>query len=141
MSYLTERQKEVLDFIKRSIEERGVAPTLSEIAEEFSFSSTASSQKHLLALARKGYIRRFPNQKRGIVVVAEKKKSYIGSEVLLTTINWEDRGPKKLRAFAAFNSRQVICLSSISLHKEDISKTLTQIDGWTVKPVTITWEV
>lgn len=119
MSYLTDRQKEVLDFIKRSIKERGVAPTLSEIAEEFSFSSTASGQKHLIALERKGYIRRFYNQKRGIVVVG--------------------KDAKHLEAVASFDARGDICLSSIS--EKDVHPVFKYITGWTIKPVTITWEV
>ena len=52
--FLTERQLEVLRYVERVLATRGVAPTLREIAQTFSFASTASAQKHLLALERKG---------------------------------------------------------------------------------------
>ena len=35
MTYLTERQRDVLDFISNRIEAEGVAPTLQEIADAF----------------------------------------------------------------------------------------------------------
>jgi repressor LexA len=69
MKYLTERQRDVLGYIEQCYRERGVAPTLKEIAEEFSFSSTASAQKHIALLVKKGYLRREKHQKRGLVVV------------------------------------------------------------------------
>lgn len=70
MPYLTERQRQVLGFIERTIATRGVAPTLREIAEEFRFTSTASAQKHVGLLEKKGFLKRIKNQKRGLVVDA-----------------------------------------------------------------------
>jgi repressor LexA len=66
MPSLTERQLEILRFVETSIATRGVAPTLREIAEAFSFASTASAQKHVLLLERKGFLRRDKHQKRGL---------------------------------------------------------------------------
>ncbi len=68
MPYLTERQRDVLKFIERRIERAGVAPTLQEIASAFGFRSTASAQKHVAQLERKGYLRREKHQKRGLVL-------------------------------------------------------------------------
>ena len=68
MPYLTERQRDVLKFIERRIELEGVAPTLQEIASAFGFRSTASAQKHVAQLERKGYLRREKHQKRGLVL-------------------------------------------------------------------------
>ena len=68
MTYLTERQRDVLEFIERNLDSRGVAPTLREIAETFGFASTASAQKHIALLERKGYLRREKHQKRGLVL-------------------------------------------------------------------------
>jgi len=68
MSYLTERQRDVLEFIEKNLEMFGVAPTLREIAEAFGFASTASSQKHIALLERKGFLRREKHQKRGLVL-------------------------------------------------------------------------
>lgn len=68
MTYLTEKQRDVLEFIRDRIGERGVAPTLQEIATAFGFRSTASAQKHVGLLERKGFLKREKHQKRGLVV-------------------------------------------------------------------------
>ena len=68
MSYLTERQRDVLNFISSRIETDGVAPTLQEIADAFGFRSTASAQKHVAHLERKGFLQREKHQKRGLVL-------------------------------------------------------------------------
>jgi repressor LexA len=68
MTYLTERQRDVLEFIEREINRHGVAPTLREISERFSFASTASAQKHIALLERKGFLRREKHQKRGLIL-------------------------------------------------------------------------
>ena len=68
MTYLTERQRDVLGFISDRIERDGVAPTLQEIADAFGFRSTASAQKHVAHLERKGYLQREKHQKRGLVL-------------------------------------------------------------------------
>jgi repressor LexA len=68
MTYLTERQRDVLGFIADRIEADGVAPTLQEIADAFGFRSTASAQKHVAHLERKGFLVREKHQKRGLVL-------------------------------------------------------------------------
>lgn len=68
MTYLTERQRDVLQFIEERIEEQGVAPTLQEIADAFGFRSTASAQKHVAHLEKKGFLERRKHQKRGLVL-------------------------------------------------------------------------
>ncbi|HEY4238715.1 MAG TPA: transcriptional repressor LexA [Kofleriaceae bacterium] len=55
---LTQRQKEILDFISASITERGYPPTLREIGEHFSIRSTNGVNDHLKALEKKGHLRR-----------------------------------------------------------------------------------
>jgi repressor LexA len=55
---LTDRQKQVLDFIGRSIERRGYPPTLREIGEHMGIRSTNGVNDHLKALEKKGYLER-----------------------------------------------------------------------------------
>jgi repressor LexA len=55
---LTERQREILDFITSSIAERGYPPTLREIGEHFGIRSTNGVNDHLKALEKKGHLRR-----------------------------------------------------------------------------------
>jgi len=68
MSYLTEAQRDVLAFIRDRIDRDRLAPTLQEIADRFGFASTASAQKHVLLLTRKGFLERVKHQKRGLLV-------------------------------------------------------------------------
>jgi repressor LexA len=55
---LTKRQKQVLDFISGSINDRGYPPTLREIGEHFGIRSTNGVNDHLKALEKKGHLRR-----------------------------------------------------------------------------------
>ena len=55
---LTQRQREILDFISASIAERGFPPTLREIGEHFHIKSTNGVNDHLKALEKKGHLRR-----------------------------------------------------------------------------------
>src|SRR6266404_9701807 len=55
---LTQRQREILDFISASIVERGYPPTLREIGLHFGIRSTNGVNDHLKALEKKGYLER-----------------------------------------------------------------------------------
>ena len=55
---LTERQREVLDFISDSIRKRGYPPTLREIGSHFGIRSTNGVNDHLRALEKKGFLHR-----------------------------------------------------------------------------------
>jgi repressor LexA len=55
---MTERQREILDFISRSIAKRGYPPTLREIGSHFGIKSTNGVNDHLRALEKKGYLHR-----------------------------------------------------------------------------------
>ena len=72
MKYLTERQRDILQFLREFQAERGVAPTHREICDHFGFSSYGTVYKHLSLLEKKGLIRRDWNQKRGVEVVEKE---------------------------------------------------------------------
>jgi repressor LexA len=55
---LTGRQRQVFEFITRSIDERGYPPTLREIGAHMRIRSTNGVNDHLKALERKGWITR-----------------------------------------------------------------------------------
>lgn len=57
-SPLTERQRNILQFLKRYVSRRGYPPTLREIAQNFRIKWTQGIEKHLRALQKKGYIKR-----------------------------------------------------------------------------------
>jgi len=75
MRYLTERQRDILNFIRDFQKERGVAPTHREICDRFGFSSYGTVYKHLSLLEKKGLIRRDWNQKRGVELVDQKNET------------------------------------------------------------------
>lgn len=74
MKYLTERQRDILNFIREFQSERGVAPTHREICDHFGFSSYGTVYKHLSLLEKKGLIRRDWNQKRGVELVEKEER-------------------------------------------------------------------
>ena len=67
---LTERQKEVFDFLKDFLRERGFPPTLREIASHFGLRGPKAPQKTLNILERKGYIRKVPGGSRAIEILS-----------------------------------------------------------------------
>ena len=83
MTYLTERQRDVLAFIADELDRNGVAPTLREISERFGFASTASAQKHIALLERKGFLRREKHQKRGLVLANKATGTETAAELPL----------------------------------------------------------
>lgn len=68
---LTERQEEILNFIKEFLQECGYPPTLRQIGKHFSISSTFGVKRHLEALEKKGYLNIESNASRGITVLRE----------------------------------------------------------------------
>ncbi len=66
MQNLTPRQTQVLDLIKRHIDDTGYPPTRADIARELGFRSANAAEEHLRALARKGAIEIIPGTSRGI---------------------------------------------------------------------------
>lgn len=70
--YLTERQKQILDFIRGYQRDHGIAPTHREVCDRFGFSSYGTAYKHLKLLAEKGYLKRDRHQRRGLELVAQE---------------------------------------------------------------------
>jgi len=67
---LTERQKEVFEFLKDFLREKGFPPTLREIASHFGLKGPKGPQKILNILERKGYIRKVPGGSRAIEILS-----------------------------------------------------------------------
>jgi len=71
MKELTNKQREILDFVISYKNEKGYPPTIKEIMENFSFSSPTAVISHLIALEKKGYIERVKKISRGIILKEE----------------------------------------------------------------------
>jgi repressor LexA len=63
---LTQRQKQVLDFLAQFVEENGYSPSYQEIASGLGLASLATVHKHVLALETKHYLKRGFNQSRSL---------------------------------------------------------------------------
>lgn len=76
---LTPRQREILDFIRNSLEVLGAPPTRTEICSAFGFASPNAAEDHLRALAKKGVIVLEPGSARGIRLVEQLGLPLVGS--------------------------------------------------------------
>lgn len=74
-SQLTERQKEIYEFIRSKIEGRGYGPTVREIGEAFQIKSPNGVMCHLKALEKKGLITREEHAARAIQLVDHRRPS------------------------------------------------------------------
>lgn len=72
---LTDRQKEVYDYIRACTEKEKMPPTVREIGDRFHIASTNGVRSILAALIKKGYIRRAPRLSRGIEILGEHSAS------------------------------------------------------------------
>src|SRR6478736_1475161 len=66
MQGLTDRQQQVLHYIRTSIADRGYPPTLHEIGAHMGIRSTNGVNDHLRALERKGYLTREDMKSRAL---------------------------------------------------------------------------
>src|SRR5215472_13992682 len=55
---ISQRQREVLEYLRNFIQEKGHSPTIWDIAKHFGFSSPGTVHKYLVALESAGYIAR-----------------------------------------------------------------------------------
>ncbi len=67
--HLTDKQQQILEFIKHRILEKGYPPAVREICQAVHLRSTSSVHSHLETLERKGYIRRDPTKPRAIEII------------------------------------------------------------------------
>ena len=63
---LTKRQKDVLDFIAKFVDDNGYSPSYEEIAHGLNLASLATVHKHISALDTKNYLKRGFNRSRSL---------------------------------------------------------------------------
>jgi repressor LexA len=63
---LTRRQREVYDFIREFLAEKGYSPSLEEIGANFQLSSVATVHKHVQHLVEKRFLRKSWNRSRSV---------------------------------------------------------------------------
>ena len=69
MESLTQKQKDILDYIIWHVEANGFPPALTDIVKRFNFKSNNSPRIHLKALVKKGKIKIHFGVARGIQVL------------------------------------------------------------------------
>lgn len=72
---LSERQQQVLEYIREITTGRGYPPSVREIGEAVGLSSPSSVHAHLSTLVEQGYLKRDPSKPRAIVVVDQGEPS------------------------------------------------------------------
>jgi repressor LexA len=65
---LTEKQRQIFEFIAQKIETRGYPPSIREIGVAFDIKSPNGVMCHLKALQKKGMVKRVDNQARAITI-------------------------------------------------------------------------
>src|SRR5436190_19077180 len=66
MNEVTARQRRIIDYIKRTVQERGYPPTVREIGEAVGLTSSSSVHAQLANLERRGLLRRDPTKPRAM---------------------------------------------------------------------------
>lgn len=77
---LTERQRQVLEHIATSIRRSGIVPSVREIGQALGMRSPSTVHQHLIALERKGYIKRYGDRMR-VLEVLDKRLLPSGDDV------------------------------------------------------------
>mgnify|MGYP000852637732 CR=1 FL=1 len=69
---ISTKQKEILEFIKSEIINKGYPPSVREICQAVNLKSTSSVHSHLETLEKNGYIRRDPAKPRAIEIIDDE---------------------------------------------------------------------
>ena len=59
---ITNKQREVLEYLKQQVLQKGYPPSVREICDAVGLKSTSSVHAHLESLERNGYIRKDPTK-------------------------------------------------------------------------------
>lgn len=73
---ITDKQREILEYMKNQIINRGYPPSVREICEAVHLKSTSSVHAHLEALERNGYIRKDPTKPRAIEILDDNFNTF-----------------------------------------------------------------
>jgi repressor LexA len=74
MDEMTPRQQRIVEYIRRTVQDRGYPPTVREIGEAVGLTSSSSVHAQLANLQRKGLLRRDPARPRAIEVAGARPR-------------------------------------------------------------------
>lgn len=73
MKSISKKQKEILDYIKEKVHDKGYPPSVREICEAVSLKSTSTVHGHLTKLEELGFIRRDLTKPRAIEILGDNE--------------------------------------------------------------------
>lgn len=74
MRELSGRQRQILEYIQKCVEEKGYPPSVREIGQAVGLSSSSTVHGHLSRLEQKGYLRRDPTKPRAIELLSPEHR-------------------------------------------------------------------
>ncbi len=124
---LTSRQKEIFDFVRSFIKERGYPPSVREIGAHFKIYPRAVFD-HLKALERKGYLKRRSSMSRGLEILVFQGYESHGSHP-------EGSYGEHLKQGGKLLSREIPILGKVAAGKptlavEHVEGTIPLPTGW-----------
>jgi repressor LexA len=76
MKDLSDRQNQIFQFIKRTVQDKGYPPSVREIGNAVGLQSSSTVHGHMAKLEDKGYIKRDPTKPRAIEIVQVENQSH-----------------------------------------------------------------
>ena len=91
---ITQKQSEILEYIKSQILNKGYPPSVRDICSAVNLKSTSSVHAHLESLEKNGYIRRDPTKPRTIEIIDDNFNIgiYNGDQVVVEKCNTAENG-------------------------------------------------
>lgn len=136
---LTQRQADILAFIKNHIRDYQRPPTLRSIGERFGFTSTNTAKAHIDALVRKGFLARDDGRSCGIRIIDDDHAAVVGAHPQPTR---RGRPPLKIRQDAPSDAlqsaavrlrREIADLESKRLELERVEQAIAVLRGTTLE--------
>jgi SOS-response transcriptional repressor LexA len=116
---LTQKQQDVLDFMKTYVADWGYSPSVSDIAHAFGWKSGNAAQTHLNALQSKGYIKLSCGVARGTTIIGcgNKASAEDMASALRVISTWAAHDKEK-GVRQALDPKHVLDLCNKALHRE-----------------------
>ncbi len=73
---INEKQKKIMDFVKKQVEEKGYPPSVREICAAVGFKSTSTVHAYLEKLKKEGYIAKDPTKPRALKIIDKSSDTY-----------------------------------------------------------------
>ncbi|HSH25052.1 MAG TPA: transcriptional repressor LexA [Massilibacterium sp.] len=118
MKKLSQRQLDILNFIKQEVREKGYPPSVREIAEAVGLASSSTVHGHLERLQQKGLIRRDPTKPRAIEILDDKEFNTPKKETVNVPIVGKVTAGQPITAIE--NVQDFVPLPQSLVHNDDV---------------------